>query len=126
MLAVAFGGTLHQDIGSLAGNEQHASQIRKYEETLSKPDTPLILEADSRLAAIIGTDDIMGPCHHHEAIKDLPAGFRVAARSAAGIIEAIESTDAEWFCFGIQSHPETRGGGSFGELFKEFAKACIL
>ncbi len=32
--------------------------------------------------------------------------MRVAAKAPDGVIEAIESTDPNWFCVGVQWHPE--------------------
>lgn len=124
MLAVALGGRLHQEIAPLAKGEQHAPLVHAYEDTIDKPDVPLLLETNSRLAALLGVNHAQAPCNHHQAIKELPDSLRVAARSAAGIIEAIEAADPAWFAFGLQSHPETRQGGDFLPLFKAFAADC--
>lgn len=124
MLAAALGGRLHQEIAPLTNGELHAPLVHAYEDTIDKPDVPLILEANSRLASLLGASSAQAPCNHHQAIKELPDTLRVAARSAAGIIEAIEAVDPAWFAFGLQSHPETRQGGDFLPLFKAFAAEC--
>ncbi len=124
MLAVALGGELIQEIGSAAPDEVHASTIHAYEDTLDKPDVIVSLDASSRLATILGRIQAQAPCNHHQAISRLPDSLQAVAHSPAGIIEAIEACDRDWFAFGIQSHPETRGGGDFLPLFKAFAAAC--
>jgi putative glutamine amidotransferase len=42
---------------------------------------------------------------HHQAVKDVAAGFIVTARSRDGIIEAIEKP-GESLLLGVQWHPE--------------------
>jgi putative glutamine amidotransferase len=52
-------------------------------------------------------------------------GFQVVARAPDGIIEAMEKTDARFFC-AVQFHPErlTNVVPAFQKLFWEFVKAC--
>ncbi len=117
MIAVSLGGSLHQEIADLAPEEIHAPIVHRYEDTLTKPDQVITLTASSRLAVLLGRTEVHGPCNHHQAIKDLPSELRAVGYSPAGIIEAIEARDPEWFCFGLQCHPETRNGGDFSALF---------
>jgi len=44
-------------------------------------------------------------CSHHQAIDRLGRGLIVTARSADGLIEAVELSDAR-FVVGVQWHPE--------------------
>jgi putative glutamine amidotransferase len=43
---------------------------------------------------------------HHQAVDDVAPNFRVTARASDGVIEAIESTNPDWFAVGVQFHPE--------------------
>ncbi len=117
MIAVALGGSLHQDISALIGDEIHSPRTNRYEDILSKEDQLVGLESGCRLSRILGKSEAHGPCGHHQSIKSLPAELVVSGRSKAGIVEAIEAVDPDWYCFGVQSHPETRGGGDFKKLF---------
>jgi putative glutamine amidotransferase len=59
---------------------------------------------------------------HHQAIKDVADGFRVAATAPDGVIEAVERTGST-FCVGVQWHPENFWRtGEFRGLFEEFIK----
>jgi len=43
---------------------------------------------------------------HHMAVDDVAPGFVITARCPDGVVEAIESTNEDWFAFGVQFHPE--------------------
>jgi len=67
---------------------------------------------------------------HHQAAEDgdgLGAGLRVAARSADGVVEAIEAADQDVypFLFGTQYHPESQLDSEVHDgLWRAFAEAC--
>ena len=58
-------------------------------------------------------DDVFGPgevrvnSHHHMAIAELARPFRVCATCPDGIVEAYESITQDWYCLGVQWHPES-------------------
>ena len=58
----------------------------------------------TRLASVLGTENLSVNSHHHQAVKKIAPGFRVTAVSTDGVIEGIESTDYPAFC--VQFHPE--------------------
>ncbi|MBE6282501.1 MAG: gamma-glutamyl-gamma-aminobutyrate hydrolase family protein [Bacteroides sp.] len=101
-LNAALGGTLYQDIHSQMDNT-----CIKHDQDLDRSYASHIVEIvpDSLLYHIFGTDTLAVNSFHHQAIKEAAPGFRVCARSADGVIEAMEST-----CFksiiGVQWHPE--------------------
>ena len=71
------------------------------------PHTVLFPE-NSPLRQIIGNDRLKVGCHHHQAVKTLPAGYVLAAVSEGdGIIEAacLPNLD-EHFVLGLQWHAE--------------------
>jgi putative glutamine amidotransferase len=62
---------------------------------------------------------------HHQAVAQVPPGFRIAARSSDGVIEAIES-QGENFVLGVQWHPECmwRSDPLALRIFQAFVEAC--
>ena len=80
---------------------------------------------DSRLAALLGTDEVMTNSFHHQAVKEVAAGFTPSAWTADGVVEGIEAPGRR-FALGVQWHPE----GMFTtdsrarDLFAAFASAC--
>lgn len=133
LLAVAFGGALWQDIPSqVAGSYVKHNQSS----TTSTWGTHSIkIEEGSTLSKILGgrTEAVVNSLHH-QAVKKLNPGLRVAARSADGINEAVErngSAKLEGFkdggamILGLQFHPEciTNGGNhEFLPIFEYLVK----
>jgi putative glutamine amidotransferase len=62
---------------------------------------------------------------HHQAVDRVARGFEVVARAPDGIIEAIEGTDARFFC-SVQFHPErlVQKAPEFLRLFRVFVSVC--
>lgn len=100
-LNVAFGGSLIQDVENV---RQHAR--------CGRPDDQahrIVLCPDSFLAGLYADEadadgGIFVNSAHHQAVKAIAPGFRVAARSDDGLIEAIEHEQAP--VLGVQFHPE--------------------
>lgn len=119
LLNIAAGGTLHQHIGDLDGVGAHGI-----------PDggggTPndMTVEPSSRLAQAIGTDGVVGNCHHHQAVDEVGEGLVVTARTADGIIEGLEAPDDAW-TVAVQWHPEdsARNDPIQQRLFDAFVRA---
>ncbi|HEY3044395.1 MAG TPA: gamma-glutamyl-gamma-aminobutyrate hydrolase family protein, partial [Vicinamibacterales bacterium] len=83
------------------------------------------VEKDSLLAKLLG-DRLIGAdtcevnSRHHQAVKTVAPGFRVAATAPDGVIEAIEDPGAR-FCIGVEWHPENFWRtGEFRPLFEGF------
>ena len=95
LLNVAFGGTLWQDLPSEfpVKNVQHRSSFHR-----------ISIEPDSRFARVTGVTNALVNSYHHQAVKDLAPGFRIAARSPEGVVEAIECDT--YPAIGVQFHPE--------------------
>jgi putative glutamine amidotransferase len=54
------------------------------------------------------------------------AKLRVCALAPDGIIEAIEAVDPNWFCVGVQWHPESDTASALDmQLFECFIQACL-
>jgi putative glutamine amidotransferase len=123
LLNVHFGGTLHQDLTAIAHELDHdASNKLKSLVDLSHT---LRIDKDSKLASIIGPEDIGANAHHHQAADTLGDGIRAVAWTADGIIEAIELTDYP-YAIGIEAHPESllEVEPRWTRLFTSFVTAC--
>ncbi|MDB4875422.1 MAG: peptidase [Gemmatimonadetes bacterium] len=99
---VALGGTLFQDIPSQQpSNIDHAPDDKRAERVHA-----IAIERDSVLAEIVGATSIRTNSSHHQSVDRVGRDLRVTARSEDGIVEALESTDANWWMLAVQWHPE--------------------
>lgn len=101
-LNVLRGGSLIQDIAWEVESEvRHSMKQAPY---LNRHDVSLV--PGTRLAELLdGMTTVNTNSAHHQAVRRLGEGLRVAARCSDGIIEAIELEDHP-FGLGIQWHPE--------------------
>ncbi len=111
ILNVALGGTLYQDVPSQLG-----ADVLNHWQTTPKNHSTHEVEVleDSYLAEITDRQTVEVNSYHHQGIKDLAKTLAVAARSADGLIEALESRDfSDRWLVGVQWHPEgMRDSGS--------------
>jgi putative glutamine amidotransferase len=119
VMAIALGGKIHQDIKEIQ-KLQHSQNAPRWA-TSHK----IAIESGSRLADIMQSSEIFTNSFHHQAVKDVPDGFKVVASSSDGIIEAMESA-GDHFMLGVQWHPEeTSEADEFSaRLFKGFVTAA--
>jgi putative glutamine amidotransferase len=104
ILNVALGGNLYQDVPSQFGSAatDHWQTTPKY-----RVAHQVEVSEDSYLAEITDGGTVEVNSYHHQGIKCLADGLTVAARSADGVIEAVESRDfSERWLVGVQWHPE--------------------
>jgi putative glutamine amidotransferase len=131
-LNVCLGGSLYQDIAT----ELHTN-IEHSKAGLS-PDAPDPLHAAriepggelGQLAAASGFAHHAGGFHvqvntsHHQSIRDLGRGLRIAARALDGVIEAVEHEPQKHWVVGVQWHPERMLGDALSEsLFHALVRA---
>lgn len=121
ILNVAHGGTLHQDV--LAPGTTHQPLSGRTGPEILAAGHPVSLSESGRLRDIYGVDVLEVNTIHHQAIDVLGDGLAVEATAPDGIIEAVVSTDPEWWCVGVQWHPE-RNQGRDGRLFRSLAAAA--
>ena len=102
VLTAALGGKLYQDIKT-----QHTQQPIEHSQTIARglPSHDVKLVKDSLLYGFFGKETLAVNSFHHQAVKEVPAGFRVTAVAPDGIIEGMEST-AFRPILGVQWHPE--------------------
>lgn len=99
-LAMALGGKVRQDIGDTKGLIKHSQDADRNE-----PTHVVSLDKDSILYNLYETDKIAVNSFHHQAVGDAGNKFKVVARSADGVIEAMESSEFKSI-LGVQWHPE--------------------
>jgi putative glutamine amidotransferase len=97
---VALGGTLVEHLPDEVGDEvAHRLPPRK-------PTRHLVaIQPDSRLAAILATQQVDAASWHHQAIRQIAPGLRVVAQAPDGAIEATEAPGHPWLV-AVQWHPE--------------------
>ncbi|HEY6101715.1 MAG TPA: gamma-glutamyl-gamma-aminobutyrate hydrolase family protein [bacterium] len=103
-LAVAGGGSLHQDL-SVLGHALARHQQRKAGKDERANAHGVDVEPGTILARAVGEGTQEVNSFHHQAVRDLPAGFVVTARSTDGVVEAVEDPRRA-FTLGVQWHPE--------------------
>jgi putative glutamine amidotransferase len=101
-LNVARGGTLHQHLPDVTdGSIDHRQAVSGL-----RPTHAVEIERDSRLAAIVGGEQLHVNSFHHQAVDRLGRGLRVVARATDGVVEGIEQTGGRLY-LGVQWHVET-------------------
>lgn len=113
---VAFGGKLIQDIPSQISSTINHNQTERADTATHQ----VKIVKESKLAKILGTDSILVNSLHHQAVKDVAPGFRVAAYSEDGIIEAIEAYPHRKI-LAVQWHPERLAEAGDTNMAKLFA-----
>ena len=75
----------------------------------------------SLMERVYGDGEIRVNSMHHMAVDDVAPGFAATARCPDGVIEAIESTQDDWFAIGTQFHPEADSASALDvRIFEEF------
>ena len=78
----------------------------------------------TRLDSIYGPGEVRVNSAHHMAVRDLSCKFRVSATCPDGVIEAYESIEEDWFCIGVQWHPESNTASALDlQIFEAFIEA---
>ncbi len=106
VIAVAAGGSLIQDLNSLAGavlkHRQDAPSWHPCHEVDLEPD-----RVTHRLLGSPESNRLPVNSLHHQAVDRVPDGYVVTARSCAdGVIEGVEIARPDRFVVGVQWHPE--------------------
>jgi putative glutamine amidotransferase len=115
LLAVAHGGSLLQHVDP---DDLHPRVDGREPEILRADRHPVELVAGSAVAELFGGSTLTVNTLHHQAIGDA-GSLRVTARTASGIIEAVEPRDG-WPALGVQWHPEKMHEPEQRRLFERF------
>ncbi len=114
---VACGGTLHQDLPDHPQDKMGRAFSGHYRTAIA-PGT--------KLHRIVGKDELVVNSLHHQGVKDVGEGLRIAATAADGVVESIESTDPMWDLLAVQWHPECLQKDHAAALFSWLAEAAAL
>lgn len=120
LLNVLCGGTIHRHIPEdLQKPLQHRDPVEVNLRHIIE------IEEDTLLWDIYGPGEIRVNSQHHMAVDNVAKPFRVCARCPDGVIEAYESIDEDWFCVGVQWHPEAGTASRLDmQVFEAFVQAC--
>lgn len=117
LINAAFGGTLYQDRKENPGFAEHLNK-----ELYADGVHTISIRKDSFLAKALKEEHIKVNSLHHQMIKNLAPGFKVAAESCDGVIEAIERGNI----WAVQWHPEAMlsVSDSMKSVFSAFLALC--
>lgn len=105
LLNVLFGGDLHVHVDAHGGDRPHAVHAAR----------------DTTLRRVAGPAPTVVR-DHHQAVRRLGRGLRVAGRAPDGLVEALE-VPGRRFALGLQWHPERGGGERLADALVETAAA---
>ncbi|MBI4428550.1 MAG: gamma-glutamyl-gamma-aminobutyrate hydrolase family protein [Ignavibacteriales bacterium] len=117
LLNVASGGDLIQHIPDLYSTVEHRSNDRNPAQHSVQIDNGNILKQ------IVGPNEIQVQSMHHQGLKTIPPGWKVAARSPDNLTEAIENLGHPWM-IAVLWHPELSANDDHQvNLFRSFVQA---
>jgi putative glutamine amidotransferase len=77
----------------------------------------------TKMDQIYGPGEIRVNSDHHMAVDQLAPVFRVSATTYDGVIEAYESAIENWWCLGVQFHPESESASALDmQVFEAFVE----
>jgi len=122
LLNVVRGGTLHQHLPQVVGNEEHSGPDCGFGRHLVRIGAAGAL---GRVLAGAGgpAEDVWldAPTHHHQAVDRLGDGLVATAWAADGTVEGLEVAGGTVFAVGVQWHPEE---GDDPRLFEALVTAA--
>lgn len=119
IMNIVTGGGIYQDIGVQTGTTlKHIQQAPRTYGTHS-----IFIEDNTVLSALWENKRTIVNTLHHQSCSTLGEGFLASAKSADGLIEAIEHTKKR-FAVGVQWHPEAMKTEEMGLLFNAFLQAA--
>lgn len=119
-LNVVCGGTLHQHIP-----EAFPEPLHHRDPVESNLRHIIDIVPGTRMDAIYGPGEIRVNSQHHMAVDQVANLFKVSATTPDGVTESYESITEEWFCVGVQWHPESNTASALDmQVFEMFLMAC--
>lgn len=120
-LNVVCGGTLIQNI-----NEEVQKPLLHRDSVESNLRHIIEIVPGTRTDRIYGPGEIRINSRHHMAVDQVADIFRVSALAPDDVVEAYESIDKNWFCLGVQWHPENETASALDmQVFETFLEACV-
>jgi len=84
----------------------------------------VMLAPGTKARTLLGKETVLINSGHHQAVKSAGNEIIISGATRGGITEIIEHTAPEYFCFGIQGHPEAQEQGECELFFPAFAEAA--
>ncbi len=106
LINVAYGGSLIPDLGPDNPHRGHGDDPMFLDDTV-------LIEPHTRLAKLLGEQEITVRNGHHQAVGEVAPDLTVAARGLDGVVEAVEHRDPHCWVLGVQWHPEDSDGSDF-------------
>src|SRR5690606_13754718 len=103
---VALGGSLHQNVHSVAPYQDHREPKDQPLEVQYAPRHVVRLEPGGVLSGLGLASEIHVNSIHAQGVDRLAPGLRIEARAPDGLIEAFSVEAARSFAVGVQWHPE--------------------
>ena len=123
VLNVALGGTLYPHLPTEPGGSI-THELRGSERTVLAHE--VIIEPGTRFEQMLGERTIGVNSHHHQGLREIGSGLRVAARAPDGLVEAVE-LEGHPFCLAVQWHPEWLMHQRWTQdLFRHFVAAAAV
>lgn len=120
MLSVASGAALIPHVPDVYG----ASIAHRLDHPRRPIHHSVTLVPDSRIAQIMGNTEVTVMSWHHQAVQQVPPGWRSVAAASDGLVEAIERIERPWQT-GLQWHPElSPEDPAHQQIFRSFIQAA--
>ena len=120
MLNVVCGGTIYQHIP-----EAYPRPLHHFDPVEKNLRHIIEIVPNTRMDEIYGPGEIRINSSHHQSVDQLATPFRVSATAPDGVIEAYESILDDWYCVGVQWHPESETSSALDmQVFQHFLSAC--
>ena len=118
---VMLGGSLYQDIPTECPSDVEHHETPPYDKVAH----PVTVEQGTPLYQAVGVTQMGVNSYHHQGIKELGKGLRVAAKAPDGMVEAVYLPDHP-FALAVQWHPEFSrlGDENSRRIFEAFVKAA--
>lgn len=113
LMALAYGGTLHQHLPDVVGHDDHSPASGEFA-------THEVTFAEGSMACQIYGRRTFQNSHHHQAVAETGHGLVASGHAHDGVVEAAEDPTKR-FALGVQWHPEMSRDGV---LFGAFVAAC--
>lgn len=119
-LNVICGGTLYQHV------PEEVLKALHHRDSVERHNRHIInIVEGTRCWDVYGPGEIRVNSDHHMAVNQLAPLFKASAHSPDGVIECYESIEQNWFCMGVQWHPEDETSSALDmQIFQEFMLAC--
>ncbi len=123
LLNIALNGSLFQD------QKYDLRESKEYNHSdlnhIDSPSHKIIINKTSKLNKIFNKQVLSVNSLHHQSINQVGNSLNLAALSLDGLVEAIEHENPNYFCIGVQWHPETMfmREDSMRPLFESFVNA---